>query len=581
MKVPGRCDILSLGSIRDLTPAPNELSGGPLRTAAPQQIAKNIKKTPELNSAFERSLYLGGIWAVVLVLLVNLVIIERQEAWEDEIFAVSTGWSLARHQGTALSVLADYPKTGSPVHFYGPVSFEAEAWLIRVFGLSLLAWRLACFLGVLLCVLVSTGLVKLAGGDKWAQLITALIIALSGSVSITLPGRWDAVTSGLFLSGLLLFLRGLESVGKLYMWRCVLAGVLVGLALASTPRALTLTLAALVATVVTVLYFRRVRTVSLVGSFSMFLTAFSVQTLLLLPWGQTSISWYSYLRRATRGDSINATPLTGQGAWSLDLHHHKIVTFLLFAFLINCLFNTTAQKFHKDPGTSPVKLFLTIFASTNFILILLLLTSTLGQATFWLPPVVCAAMCWIEWEPYRRRRARAVALSLAALCLLLLCLEEAEQAAVVALTWNRRSTAALTEFVRRTIPAGAVVYGPIGGYFYPVELSRDQYLYPYERTTPGLYSKTGVSAGDTLDERICSRRSYALWPKPDPARHPETQLMPDVLRERIKGPVAEFDQPPLAGWKNLLLKQIGEVGGKYGFPDVVIYSLESKRCGAD
>jgi hypothetical protein len=37
----------------------------------------------------------------------------------------------------------------------------------------------------------------------------------------------------------------------------------------------------------------------------------------------------------------------------------------------------------------------------------------------------------------------------------------------------------------------------------------------------------------------------------------------------------------LAGWKSLLLRNIGEVGGKYGFPDVVIYSLESKRCGTE
>ncbi len=552
-----------------------------METVARQQIENNDKKSPELNPAFSRSLYLAGICAVLLVLLMNLVIIERQEPWEDEIFAVSTGWSLARSQGTTLSVLADYPQTGSPVHFYGPVSFEVEAWLIRAFGLSLLAWRLACFLGVLLCVLVSTRLVKLAGGDKWAQLITALIIALSGSVSITLPGRWDAVTSGLFLSGLLLFLRGVETAGKVDMRRCAWAGVPIGLALASTPRALTLSLAALIATVGTGLCFARVRRFFLLGSFGMFLTAFSVQTLLLLPWGQTSISWYSYLKRATRGDSINATPLTGQGAWSLDLHHHKIVTFLLFALLINCLFNVTARKFRADPGKRPAKLFLTTFASMNFMLILLVLTNALGQATFWLPPVVCGAMCWIEWEPHRKRRVKAFALFLTALCLLLLSLEEVEQAAVVALTWNQRSTVALTDFVRRTIPPGAVVYGPVGGYFYPVELSGGEYLYPYERTTPGLYSKTDESIGDKLDERICSHSSYAIWPKPGPAQHPEAQWMPDALRERLRGPVAEFDQPALAGWKNLLLKKVGEVGGKYGFPDVVIYSLGSKRCGTD
>jgi hypothetical protein len=549
-----------------------------LRTIVRQQLEHSEEKQRGLNCTFNKSLRIGGICAILLVLSMNLIIMERQEPWEDEIFAVSTGWSLAGSQGATLSVLADYPKTVSPIKFYGPVSFEAEALLIHVFGLSLHAWRLACFLGVLLCVVVSSSLVKLSGGDIWAQLIAALIIALSGAVGVTLPGRWDAVSAGLFLSGLLVFLGGLEAAGRLHLRRSALAGVLVGLALASTPRVLTLTLAASVATVITGLCFAKFRSFFLLGSFVMFLTAFSVQTLLLLPWGENSISWYSFLKHATRGDSINATPLTGQGAWSLDLQHHKTITFLLFTILISCVLNASSRKLRTDFEKMPLKVFLAVFAVTNLVLMLVVLANTLGQATFWLPPVICAAMCWFEWDLGRKGRA-TVALSLATFCLLLLFLEEAEHAAVLALTWNRRSTVALTDFVRRTVPPASVVYGPIGGYFYPVELSGSQYLYPYERTTPGLYSNTGASAGDRLDERICSHRTYAMWPKPDPAQHPEVQLMPEALRERLRGPVAEFDQPALAEWKDLLLKKMEGVGSKYGFPDVVIYSLGSSNCG--
>ena len=551
-----------------------------MKTVARQPLAHSEKKQRGANYAFSKSLRIGGACAVLLVLLMNLIIMERQEPWEDEIFAVSTGWSLARSQGATLSVLADYPKTGSPISFYGPVSFEAEALLIRVFGLSLHAWRLACFLGILLCVFVSSRLVKLAGGDRWAQLITALIIALSVSVGATLPGRWDAVSAGLFLIGLLVFLGGLETEGRFSMRRCFLAGVLIGLALASTPRVLTLSLAVFVATVVTGLYFAKFRSFFLLSSFGMFLTAFSVQTLLLLPWGESSISWYTFLKHATRGDSINATPLNGQGAWSLDMRHHKIIALLLFAILISWMLNATARKPHTDLEKRPLKVFLGVFAVTNLVLMLLVLANTLGQPTFWLPPVICAAMCWFKWDPHRRGTVTvAVTLPLATLCLLFLFLEEAEQAAVLALTWNRRSTVALTDFVRRTIPPASVVYGPIGGYFYPVELSGSQYLYPYERTTPGLYSKSPPGR-DRLDERICSHRSYVMWPKPNPAEHPETQLMPQALRERLREPVAEFDQPALTEWRTFLLKKIGGVGGKYGFPDAVIYSLGSSHCGA-
>jgi hypothetical protein len=57
--------------------------------------------------------------------------------------------------------------------------------------------------------------------------------------------------------------------------------------------------------------------------------------------------------------------------------------------------------------------------------------------------------------------------------------------------------------------------------------------------------------------------------------------MPAALRERLHNSVAEFDQPALSAWRHQLLTDIGEIGGKYGFSDVVIYSLKSQHCGED
>jgi hypothetical protein len=533
-----------------------------------------------VNSARSRWLYLAGICAVVLVLLVNVATMARQAPWEDEIFAVSTGWSLARTQPPILSVLAQYPRTGSPILFYGPVSFEAEAWLIRVFGLSLNVWRLACYVGILLCIFAGWGLVRRAGGDKWAQLATVLVITLAGSVGGTLPGRWDAVTAGLFLSGLLLFLGGVGGTGRTLLWRSTLAGVLIGFALASSPRVLTLSLSAAVAMVVTGLCFARLRGGFFGGAICIFSTALLTHTLLLLPWGLNSISWYSYLKRATREDSINATPLTGRGAWALDLHHHKALTVLLLVLLTISIYSVIKQK-RCDRRTKPFKLFLSVFASVNLVLMAMVLTNALGQPTFWLPPAVAALMCWVNWESFRNGWAAGIAVSLTGVCLLLLCLEEVRLTAAVALTWDQRSTDALTVFVKHALPVGAVVYGPVGGYFYPVELSGHQYLYPYERTTPGLHSEPGASIADKLDKEICSYRTYAIWPKLDPVYHPQDQLMPAALRQRLHNSVAEFDQPALSAWRHQLLTDIGEIGGKYGFSDVVIYSLKSQHCGED
>ena len=113
-----------------------------------------------------RWLYFAGMFTIVLALAISALTTERQAAWEDEIFAVSTGWSLARSRPPILSVLAQYPGTGSPIKFYGPISFEAEASLIRLFGLSLSLWRMACVAGVAFSIWAAMRLVSVAGGDK-------------------------------------------------------------------------------------------------------------------------------------------------------------------------------------------------------------------------------------------------------------------------------------------------------------------------------------------------------------------------------------------------------------------------------
>ena len=531
----------------------------------------------ELNSKQSRWFYLAGICAVLLVLFINLVVTERQAAWEDEIFAVSAGWSIARSHPPILSVLAQYPRTGSPIKFYGPVSFEAEASLIRLFGLSLTVWRMACIAGVALSIWASISLVNAAGGDKWARLITGLIIALSGSLA-PFPGRWDAVTCGLFLTGLLFFLRGVEYDGRALLWRAAAGGVCIGFSVASSPRALTLASAAVVASFLVILCFGRVAKRFLLGSVCMFLVAGLTQTVLLSPWGENSISWYLYLKRATRADRINATPLVGQGNWNPDLNHHKTLVVLLSVFLLIFTYHVITQWVARAYSAKlPLKLFLTFFAVSNLFLMLLLLANSLGQSPYWLPPALAAFTCWIDWSFPRDRKIGILTLGLVAICVLLLVFQQVEQSASVILTWNRRSDGDLKRFVEETVPKGATVYGPIGGYFYPVELSGRQYLYTHEHTTPGLYSEPQGPIGDKLDAQICSGPTYAVWPKPDVVYHPQEEPMPDALRDRLLERIGEFHQPPLASWKELVLDKIGDINEKYGFPDAVVYSLKSMK----
>jgi hypothetical protein len=521
-----------------------------------------------------------GICALVLLLLFDVAAITRQASWQDEIYVVSTGLSLARSQPPIMSVMAQYPRTDSPIQFYGPVSFEAEAQLIRWFGLSIAVWRITCLGGVFLTLLISAMLVKLAGGDRWAQLVTVLIIALAGSFG-TLPGRWDAVTLALFLSAILFLLRDVEAARKSLHWRAAVAGVFLGLALGSTPRTLTLVAAAVITTLLVTVRFRNRRKGLLLAGTAMLLVAVSVQTLLLLPWGLNTLSWYAYVKQATKDDSINATSVAGNGAFDFDLYYHKtfFLVFLLL-LLIGALGVVARRKSWMGDEKIPVKIFLTLFAAANLALMLLLLAQALGQSAYWLPPAVIAMMCWFDWGLFKAKGWGAPVASLVVACLLVLLFADAQRLVPTILTWNRRSNADLTAFVRQTVKRNAIVYGPVSGDFYPVELAGANYLYLSEHARAGRYSEPHASIANKLEESICTHPTYAMWPKPDPAHQPEEETMPEILSERLLPEAAEFDQPPLSPWKEKLLNHLGPIVGKYGFPDAIIYPLKSlDNCG--
>jgi hypothetical protein len=540
----------------------------------------SARRPTELHARRSRTLFVAGLCALILLLLTHFVTIGRQASWQDEIFFVSTGWSLAQSKPPIMSVMAQYPRTDSPIQFYGPVSFEVDAQLIRTLGLSLVAWRRLCFGGVVLTILLSSSLVKLAGGDKWAQLITALIIGLAESVGSTLPGRFDTMTSALFLAGLLFLLRGVEVGGRALTLGVVLGGLSIGVALGSTPRSLTLSLAAAITALVAV-RFPKLRKRFLFGTGGVFVIAALTQTLLFLPWGMNSLSWYAYVRRATKGDAINATSVAGQGTLDFDLRWHKSVLIIFLLLLLLGLLGALARRGReRNREKIPFRLFLTLFAALNLSLMLLLLAQALGQSPYWLPPVVIAAMSWFDWGLLKAKALGPLASGLVGACLLILVFQNAQSIASVFLTWNRRSNAELFGFVRRTVQPGAVVYGPVSGYFYPVELAGSTYLYLSEQARAGRYSEPHASIADKLEEEICARPAFAMWPESDPKHHPEAEPMPQVLRERLLPKVGELNQPPLSLWRERVLDRLGPIGGKYGFPDVAIYPLRALRhCG--
>jgi hypothetical protein len=541
-----------------------------------------------MNSSSNRIFFFSGACIIALVTLLYAAVVDRLITWQDELFVVSAGLSIARSQPPIESVVALYPQTDSPIEFYGPVSFEAAAGLFRIFGISMGPWRLACFGGVIFNLLIAIRLVRLAGGNEWAQLTTGLILAISGFAAAMQPGRWDFVTTGLFLSGLLLLLSSTGERGSGLVWRVVLAGPLIGAALASTPRALTLTLAAAVTASMVALAFPAIRKNLLLGGLGTAILAVLTQNLFLLPWGLNSLSWYKYVRNSTRQDPHNATPVTGAGGWGLDLQNHKTLIFVTGCLLAASLCSVLPRLGSlRVQGKFVFRVYLVSFAMSNLLLMLLLTRGALGLSSYWLTPVLVALMCWIDWRSVSETKWGAPAAAFVGVALLVLMFQGARPLLAVLLTWNRRSTASLTQFVRQSVPKSAAIYGPISGYFYPVEMADRAYLYLYEQereVIPWLpanpHRDTSVPVNEELDKQICIRPTYVMWPIGDLLLHSLGEPMPAALEARLGPKIAEFRQPPLTKWRAGLLEDLGALPGKYGFPDVAIFQLRTSGvCG--
>jgi len=524
--------------------------------------------------------FVAGIFVVVLVLVITVLVIGHVNTWEDEVFAVSTGWSMAHLWPQTLSVLGQFPGTGSPIRFYGPVSFEVAAWLIQAFGLSATVWRLACFAGVIITLCGTVGLVRLGGGDRWAQLTAALVITFAGATGIFLPGRWDWVSSGLFVGGLLLFLRGVESGGRALCCGAPLAGVLIGISLASTPRTLTLCLGALISTVTVAFFFPIPRRRLLGGGSVVVATSALCQTLLLLPWHMNSLSWIAMVRRSGRQDGINLTPVAGRGGWDFDIRDHRTVLWGFALLLVTCLLVGPRRRevgvVHRK---RPIRILLALTAFLNLAVMLALLKQAFGDVAYWLPISLAAAMCWLEVPAAERRTTRFSVAGLILASLSIFAVKELRTVAAILISWDQHSETRVTAFVRRTVPRGSIVYGPVGGFFFPVELAGDRYLYPLELTTPGLYSKNPRLTEMKLDETICAHPTYVMWPLLNTLRL--APGLPRVVITHLGREVGTLEPPPLTAWEKAMLNRIVRDGSGYRSPKVAVYSLRgSVRCGA-
>ena len=487
------------------------------------QLSRNNTK----NAARAKWLYRVGWCIPILLVVMHYLLVDRaQPTWQDEVFAISTGWSIVHEAPANLSVLGFYPNTISPERFYGPVSFQTEAALLRAFGFAPYPWRAACTLfGDTLIFFVALILLRTAGAGRWMQLIGTTIVT-AAALNYCGLGRWDPVTTGCLMAGFALLLSTSESSRPAQLLRGAVAGILFAFAIGSTPRA-TLVLFSIGLGVIAAIFFDKAARSRLVpaSAVAVFSTV-AMQWILLAPLGMTPWSWFHFVQQASHGDKINSSPLLG-GSWNLGVSSHKAVVILIFLLLAIALIAVFARLRDGQSTLQAVKIALTVASLVNFAITMLTVSHALGTAIFWFPLLAIMCLSWIDWKALQIPWLKYSIAVLLCVELLIPIVVEAQRGTAAFQLMRSGKSRTLAALIHASVAPGSVVIGPVGGYFFQVEQDGSRYLYIEEQTTPGLSSNTDSPAyrRHILDLAACSRPAFVLWPRTGPQATLPTEIV--------------------------------------------------------
>lgn len=456
-----------------------------------------------------------GWFLLALYFVTSFVLIQgRDPVWGDELYPQSTGWSIANGRPAHMSVDGLYPRDIPLERFFGPVSFHVAATLIHFWGLRMLAWRAVCFLfGISLITAATALLLRLCAASQWVTLAGAAVALIANGYCIIAPGRWDPVTMGFVLAGFAFLLYAVNGSGARLAFLAVVGGIFFALAAGSTPRALP-SLAGVACGLFSAACFdanrrNRILSAGAVAAFS----GFVIDALLLAPLGMTPWSWLQTVRRLSKGDQIDTSPILG-GEWNPQFSINKVVALVTLFLLSSGILCAWMQRRERAGELRTWRVALTIAALANLTLCAVFASRILSYAIFWLPLMVLASFSWIKWESLRGKSLRLLIGTLAILELLLPATLEIQRMYTSVELWRGRDPAVLLSEIRREIPRGSIVFGPIGGFFYPVEQAGSRYLYLGNDITPGLAVGDGSSAHlkRAVDAAACTAPTFAIWP---------------------------------------------------------------------
>ena len=461
-------------------------------------------------------------WAVTLAALVLMLLFLPRSPlpWLDEIFFASTSLSLVRGGMAVPTVLAAFPQTHRVDLFYGPVAFFLGSFDLRLFGLSLLGWRLLGFAGAIALTFAAAWASRCLDRSPTATAASAMFVALSqGMGARATSGRIDTVTVALELLALGSGIRALQTW---HNWRsqrmyAVGAGFLCGLAALSTPRSFPFLFGFFIALAIEIVLAKRWTWIAL-GLVP------AVSALLPIAWwtlrqGTDPLSWLRFVLAASRGDTVSVSPML-QGSWHLfDGPLVPRLSGLLVILVMFVVFGAAILTSRLQNETDGPDFAASGFRLASITVMVNYLTTLVVVARFWdyevfVVPLVLPVLIPLSARVLRTGGRWAVRRVLVAgwlVLVLLLVFIRAGKIAVWLASYQERDPRPLLALVDGKIPKNSRVFGPDEYYFYAVESAGSHYLFVRAIAPNGLVTKL-YEGPDWRRELTSNQFLYLIWP---------------------------------------------------------------------
>lgn len=450
------------------------------------------------------------------------------------------------------------------IPFYGPVFFDLCVLSLRLFGTTLLSFRLVSLFGAALYVAGTIALSREVSGTRNAPYWSAALALMTPEIVLgAANGAMHTLSVGFCVLALAAFVKDFDRRRGGAGWG-LLAGAFLLLAALTTPRSYPFVLGFVCAGMVPAMFGsarfairHRLAAAVVVVTGGMFLWA-TLSHGTILRW----LRYMSYI--ATHEDTDVA--LLPTAIRDFQFHWSGIIT--PGAAIVGGLVAARALKTRaggKDDGRHAALTFLLLACWIHLTVTSITLNYTFTIGEYIALPLFAVVISWPRDRLGIPRGAARLALSL----LLVVQLGDlAFRCACFVASWRALDPSPVNAFIAQHVPRGSVVVGPREPFFFPVERSGSRF-------------------------RTVSPRSWADWARWVPAIEPEaTQLVrryteppygqrfflwraddaiPEDYQCALPHAFAAFDPAPPAGWAPQWMRRYLQ---QYpGYPPAILYRL--------